>query len=206
SASILLISYGYLQLLGSAGAQAASEYAILNANYLKARLETHYPVLFQGPEGRVAHEFILDLRPFKKAGLEVDDVTKRLIDYGFHAPTVSWPVPGTIMIEPTESEPREELDRFVEAMISIREEVAEVERGEADAEDNVLKHAPHTLAVITADQWTRPYGRQKAAYPVPSLHAHKFWPAVGRVNNTYGDRNVVCTCPPLEAYEAEAAR
>ena len=203
SASILLISYGYLQLLGSEGAKAASELAILNANYLKAKLEAHYPVLYQGPHGRVAHEFILDLRPFKKLGLEVDDITKRLIDYGFHAPTVSWPVPGTIMIEPTESEPLAELDRFVEAMVSIRAEINEIEQGEADPKDNVLVNAPHTLMEVTQDEWPHAYGRQKAAYPVPSLLTHKFWPAVSRVNNTYGDRNVVCTCPPVSAYKSE---
>ncbi|MEM7369411.1 MAG: aminomethyl-transferring glycine dehydrogenase [Bacteroidota bacterium] len=201
SASILLISYAYVKLLGSEGSKAATEYAILAANYLKSRLETHYDVLYQGTNGRVAHEFILDLRKFKlQLGLEVDDITKRLIDYGFHAPTVSWPVPGTIMIEPTESEPKAELDRFIEAMISIREEVRQIEQGEVDAEDNVLKNAPHTVAEVTADDWTHAYPRQQAAFPVPGLYANKFWPAVKRVNNTYGDRNVVCTCPPLEAY------
>lgn len=201
STSILLISYGYIKLLGSEGMKTATEVAILNANYMKARLEEHFDVLYQGKNGRVAHEFIIDLREFKtKLGLEVDDITKRLIDYGFHAPTVSWPVPGTIMIEPTESEPREELDRFCEAMISIREEIREIAMGMADAEDNVLKHSPHTMKVITADAWEHKYSRQKAAFPVPGLLRSKFWPSVGRVNNTYGDRNVVCTCPPLEAY------
>ncbi|MEO1451165.1 MAG: glycine dehydrogenase (aminomethyl-transferring), partial [Bacteroidota bacterium] len=157
--------------------------------------------LFQGTNGRVAHEFILDLRVFKqKLGLEVDDITKRLIDYGFHAPTVSWPVPGTIMIEPTESEPLSELDRFCDAMIAIREEIRELELGMADMEDNVLVNAPHTLAEVTGDDWSHAYSRQKAAFPVQSLQASKFWPAVARVNNTFGDRNVVCTCPPLEAY------
>ncbi|RMG23787.1 MAG: glycine dehydrogenase (aminomethyl-transferring) [Bacteroidetes bacterium] len=202
SASILLISYAYLKLLGSQGATEATRYAILNANYLKARLQQHYSILYEGKKGCVAHEFIIDLREFKhKLGLEVDDITKRLIDYGFHAPTVSWPVPGTIMIEPTESEPKEELDRFCEAMISIREEIREVELGLAHAEDNVLKHSPHTLSMLTADEWPHSYSRQKAAYPLPSLKGSKFWPAVARVNNTYGDRNVVCTCPPVEAYE-----
>lgn len=201
SASILLISYAYVKLLGSEGSKAATEYAILAANYLKSRLEDHFDVLYQGANGRVAHEFILDLRKFKmQLGLEVDDITKRLIDYGFHAPTVSWPVPGTIMIEPTESEPKAELDRFVEAMISIREEIRQIEQGEADAEDNVLKNAPHTVAEVTADDWTHAYSRQQAAFPVAGLYANKFWPSVKRVNNTYGDRNVVCTCPPLEAY------
>ena len=159
---------------------------------------------FQGSNGRVAHEFILDLREFKhKLGLEVDDITKRLIDYGFHAPTVSWPVPGTIMIEPTESEPLSELDRFCDAMIAIREEIKEIDMGIADADDNVLKHSPHTLAEITTDDWQHAYSREKAAFPVPSLRLMKFWPSVARVNNTYGDRNVVCTCPPLEAYMEE---
>ncbi|WNJ20512.1 aminomethyl-transferring glycine dehydrogenase [Pontibacter sp. G13] len=206
SASILLISYAYLQLLGSEGSKAASEYAILNANYMKSRLEEAYPVLFQGTNGRVAHEFILDLRQFKASlGLEVDDITKRLIDYGFHAPTVSWPVPGTIMVEPTESEPLSELDRFCDAMLSIREEIRELENGLADADDNVLKNAPHTMAEVTSDGWAHAYSRQKAAFPVPSLYQNKFWPSVARVNNTFGDRNVVCTCPPLEAYAEEAA-
>ncbi|MEM6802385.1 MAG: aminomethyl-transferring glycine dehydrogenase [Bacteroidota bacterium] len=201
SASILLISYAYIKMLGSEGVKKATEYAILNANYMKNRLEDHYPVLFQGSNGRVAHEFILDLREFKhKLGLEVDDITKRLIDYGFHAPTVSWPVPGTIMIEPTESEPLAELDRFCDAMIAIREEIKEIDMGIADAEDNVLKHSPHTLAEITTDDWQHAYSREKAAFPVASLRKMKFWPTVARVNNTYGDRNVVCTCPPLEAY------
>lgn len=201
SASILLISYAYIKMLGSDGVRKASEYAILNANYMKTRLEEHYPVLFQGSNGRVAHEFILDLRAFKQdAGLEVDDITKRLIDYGFHAPTVSWPVPGTIMIEPTESEPLAELDRFCDAMIAIREEIKEVQLGIVDREDNVLKHSPHTLAEITTDDWTHAYSREKAAFPVAGLKVQKFWPSVARVNNTYGDRNVVCTCPPLEAY------
>jgi glycine dehydrogenase len=201
STSILLISYAYSLMLGSEGLTDATRYAILSANYMKARLESHYRVLFQGAEGRVAHEFILDLREFKqKVGLEVDDITKRLIDYGFHAPTVSWPVPGTIMIEPTESEPKAELDRFCDAMISIREEIRELELGLADMQDNVLKHAPHTLAEITGDEWEHAYGRQKAAFPAESLRASKFWPAVKRVNNTYGDRNVVCTCLPVAAY------
>ncbi len=205
SASILLISYAYIKLLGSKGVKDATAYAILNANYMKSRLEAHYPVLFQGENGRVAHEFILDLREFKqKLGLEVDDITKRLIDYGFHAPTVSWPVAGTIMIEPTESEPLAELDRFCEAMISIREEIRELELGLADAQDNVLKMAPHTLAEVTANEWTHAYDRQKAAFPLSGLQTNKFWPSVARVNNTFGDRNVVCTCPPLSAYAEEA--
>lgn len=204
SASILLISYGYVKMLGSEGMKAASEIAILNANYMKSRLENTYPVLFQGKNNRVAHEFILDLRAFKaQLGLEVDDLTKRLIDYGFHAPTVSWPVPGTIMIEPTESEPKEELDRFCDAMLAIHKEIEEIATGEADVDDNVLKNSPHTMAEVTSDTWSHSYSRQKAAFPVPGLVAQKFWPAVARVNNTFGDRNVVCTCPPLESYVEE---
>ncbi|MCI4668024.1 MAG: aminomethyl-transferring glycine dehydrogenase [Bacteroidia bacterium] len=204
SASILLISYGYIKMLGSQGVKAATEYAILNANYLKARLGEDFKILYQGKQGHVAHEFIIDLREFKsKLGLEVDDITKRLIDYGFHAPTVSWPVPGTIMIEPTESEPLSELDRFVEAMLGIREEIRDIELGIADIQDNVLKNAPHTIEELTADEWSHAYGREKAAWPVKSLYKNKFWATVKRVNNTYGDRNVVCTCPPIEAY-AEA--
>ena len=207
SASILLISYAYIKLLGSQGATDATKVAILNANYMKTRLEEHYSVLYQGANGRVAHEFIIDLRSFKqKIGLEVDDITKRLIDYGFHAPTVSWPVAGTVMIEPTESEPLAELDRFCDAMVSIREEIRELELGVVDAKDNVLKNAPHTMAELTADEWSHGYSRQKAAYPVASLQARKFWPTVARVNNTHGDRNVICTCPPLSAYAEEAAK
>ncbi len=202
SPSILLISYAYIKLLGSDGMTAATKFAILNANYMKERLKEAYSILFQGKNGRVAHEFIIDLRSFKhKVGLEVDDITKRLIDYGFHAPTVSWPVPGTIMIEPTESEPLSELDRFCDAMLSISEEIREVELGIAHAGDNVLKNAPHTLREVTHDDWKHVYSRQKAAYPMEGMEGNKFWPAVGRVNNTFGDRNVVCTCPPMEAYE-----
>ncbi|MDX2284436.1 MAG: aminomethyl-transferring glycine dehydrogenase [Bacteroidia bacterium] len=201
SASILLISYAYCMMLGSEGLRTATEYAILNANYMKSRLEPYFDVLYQGANGRVAHEFILDLREFKQQlGLEVDDVTKRLIDYGFHAPTVSWPVPGTIMIEPTESEPKAELDRFCDALISIRSEIGELENGTASAEDNVLRNAPHTLEEVTASAWTHAYSREQAAFPAASLREHKFWASVKRVNNTYGDRNVVCVCPPMEAY------
>lgn len=201
STSILLISYAYIKMLGSEGVTEATRYAILNANYMKSRLEAHYPVMFQGPAGKVAHEFILDLRAFKsELGLEVDDITKRLIDYGFHAPTVSWPVPGTIMVEPTESEPKSELDRFCDAMIAIRAEIQEIADGKADPEDNVLKNSPHTMAEVTADNWDHAYSRTQAAYPMAGMAANKFWPAVARVNNTYGDRNVFCVCPPLEEY------
>jgi glycine dehydrogenase len=201
SASILLISYGYLRLLGATGATEATRIAMLNANYLKARLEPHYPVLYAGATGRVAHELIFDLRPFKaRTGIDEQDVAKRLMDYGFHAPTVSFPVAGTLMVEPTESEPKEELDRFCEAMIAIRAEIDAVADGRADALDNVLKNAPHTAEDVSADAWTHPYSREQAAYPVPGLRQHKFWPAVSRIDNPYGDRHLVCACPPVEAF------
>ncbi len=201
STSILLISYAYIKMLGNHGLTLASKMAILNANYMKDRLKKYYTVLYEGKEGRCAHEFILDMREFKnKYGLEVDDITKRLIDYGFHAPTVSWPVAGTIMIEPTESEPLSELDRFCDAMIAIRGEIEQVASGELDPENNMLKNSPHTLAEITADTWEYPYSRSVAAYPVTSLKSNKFWVGVKRVNNTFGDRNIVCTCPPIEEY------
>lgn len=200
SASILLISYGYTKMLGIKGMKKVTEYAVLNANYMKSRLEEHYPVLYGGKNNTCAHEFIVDLRPFKKAGIEAEDVAKRLMDYGFHAPTLSFPVPGTLMIEPTESEDKDELDRFCNAMIAIREEISAIESGEADAHDNVLKNAPHTLAAITAGEWTHSYTRQQAAFPLAYVARRKFWPSVGRVNNTLGDRNLICTCEPLEAY------
>ncbi|PHN04059.1 aminomethyl-transferring glycine dehydrogenase [Flavilitoribacter nigricans] len=204
SASILLISYAYIRMLGRDGVRKASEYAILNANYIKARLEKSYDVLYVGANGRTAHELIIDLRPFRSL-VSAEDVAKRLIDYGFHAPTLSWPVAGTIMIEPTESEDKDELDRFCDAMLGIRKEIDEIASGEADAKQNVLHNAPHTLAVITADEWELPYSRSKAAWPVAYLQeGRKFWPAVGRLDGAYGDRNLVCTCPPLEAYEQEA--
>jgi len=202
SASILLISYTYIRMMGPDGLTRATEWAILNANYIKARLEKEYPILYTGSNGRCAHEMIVDFRPFKQsAGIEVEDVAKRLMDYGFHAPTVSFPVAGTIMIEPTESEPLGELDRFCEALLQIREEIREVEMGLADRANNVLKHAPHTAVLVTGDEWDRPYPRTKAAYPASWSRANKFWPSVGRINNTYGDRNLVCVCPPMEAYE-----
>ncbi len=201
SASILLISYGYIKMLGGEGVTESTRYAILNANYIKARLAGHYDVLYARANGRVAHEMIFDLRKFKAAGVEEGDVAKRLMDYGFHAPTVSFPVPGTLMIEPTESEDKGELDRFCDALISIRQEIEDVVSGTADAKDNVLKNAPHTAAVVTADSWTHPYSREQAAYPLPWVKANKFWPSVGRVDNPYGDRNLVCICPPMEAYE-----
>ncbi|AFZ12851.1 Glycine dehydrogenase (decarboxylating) [Crinalium epipsammum PCC 9333] len=201
SASILPISWMYIALMGSAGLTKATEVAILNANYIAKRLEAYYPVLYQGKNGLVAHECILDLRQFKKtAEIEVDDIAKRLIDYGFHPPTVSWPVPGTIMVEPTESESKQELDRFCDAMIAIREEIAEIESGKVERKNNVLKNAPHTAADLTASEWNRPYSREQAVYPVNGVREHKFWPAVGRIDQAYGDRNLVCSCLPMDAY------
>jgi glycine dehydrogenase len=204
SSSILLISYGYIRMLAAAGMTEATRIAILNANYIKARLESHYDVLYANQNGRVAHEMIFDLRPFKHAGAAVDeqDVAKRLMDYGFHAPTVSFPVAGTMMIEPTESEPKEELDRFCDALIAIRREIAAVVEGKADAKDNVLKNAPHTADVVSANEWTHPYTREQAAFPMPFVRANKVWPSVSRIDNPYGDRNLICSCPPMEAYES----
>jgi glycine dehydrogenase len=206
SASILLISYGYIRMLGYQGVRAATEYAILNANYMRARLEGKYDILYTNHNGQCAHEFIVDLRPFKKsAEIEAEDVAKRLIDYGFHAPTMSFPVPGTIMIEPTESEDKAELDRFCDALLSIREEIRAIEEGKADKKVNALKNAPHTQFVVTADEWKHPYTRQEAAFPLYYVTLNKFWPSVARVNNTHGDRNLICTCEPVESYmEAEA--
>ncbi|UYZ62581.1 aminomethyl-transferring glycine dehydrogenase [Hymenobacter weizhouensis] len=200
SASILPISYAYISMMGGEGLTQATRIAILNANYIKARLEAHYPVLYTGQNGRCAHEMILDCRQFKKAGIEVEDIAKRLMDYGFHAPTVSFPVAGTLMVEPTESESKEELDRFIEAMISIRQEIAEVEAGRADQKDNVLKHAPHTAAVALTHEWTRPYSREQAVYPTAYVRANKFWPSVSRIDSAYGDRNLICACTPIEQY------
>ena len=204
SASILLISYGYIRMLGSEGMTDATRIAILNANYIKARLQGHYDVLYANHNGRVAHEMIFDLRPYKHgAGPSVDeqDVAKRLMDYGFHAPTVSFPVAGTMMIEPTESESKDELDRFCEALIAIRAEIQDVVDGKVDPRDNVLKNAPHTAEEVTADAWSHPYSREQAAYPLPYLRDGKFWPPVARIDNPYGDRNLICACPPIEAYE-----
>jgi glycine dehydrogenase len=200
SASILAISYAYIAMMGAEGLTNATRYAILNANYIKARLKAHYKILYTGSKGRCAHEMIVDCRDFKKAGVEVEDIAKRLMDYGYHAPTVSFPVAGTLMIEPTESEPKEELDRFVDALIEIRNEIKEIEEGIADRENNVLKNAPHTVHVITADDWNKPYSRQKAAFPLPFVRENKFWPSVSRVDNAYGDRNLVCSCLPIEDY------
>ena len=202
SASILLISYAYIKMLGSDGLKASTENAILNANYLESKLKEHYSILYTGDMGRCAHEFILDLREYKALGISAEDIAKRLIDYGFHAPTLSFPVAGTFMIEPTESESMAELDRFCNAMIQIKKEIDEVATGEADPENNVLINAPHTVDQLMESKWNFPYTREKAVFPLPELyHEHKFWPAVTRVNNAHGDRNLICTCPPIEAYE-----
>ncbi|MEM7103929.1 MAG: aminomethyl-transferring glycine dehydrogenase [Bacteroidota bacterium] len=201
SASILLISYAYIRLLGKSGLIDSTKYAILNANYIKKRLEDDYPILYSGENGRAAHEMIVDLRQFKSLNIQAEDVAKRLMDYGFHAPTLSFPVAGTIMIEPTESEGKDELDRFCDALLQIHKEIEEVAAGTADAENNVLHNAPHSIGMITKDQWLHPYSREKAAFPLPFVADTKFWVAVGRVNNTLGDRNLICTCPPIEAYE-----
>jgi glycine dehydrogenase len=200
SASILLVSYGYIRLLGASGLTDATRYAILNANYIKARLEAHYPVLYARANGRVAHELIFDLRAFKACGVEEGDVAKRLMDYGFHAPTVSFPVAGTLMVEPTESEDQAELDRFCDAMIRIRGEIDDVMSGRADRQDNVLKNAPHTAAAVSATDWPHPYSREDAAFPLPFIRERKVWPSVGRIDHAYGDRNLFCSCPPVEAF------
>jgi glycine dehydrogenase len=204
SSSILLISYAYILMMGGEGLTDATKIAILNANYIAARLKDHYPVLYKGTKGRVAHEMIFDTREFKRtAGVEVEDIAKRLMDYGFHAPTVSFPVPGTLMVEPTESEAKFELDRFCDAMIAIRNEIRDIEEGRADKADNVLKNSPHTALEIASDDWKHPYTRQAAAYPVPGLRDNKFWPPVARVDNAYGDRNFICACEPIESYMVE---
>ncbi|MCX6314933.1 MAG: aminomethyl-transferring glycine dehydrogenase [Sphingobacteriales bacterium] len=201
SASILLISYAYIKMLGADGLKSATEYAILNANYMKAKLEKYYKILYSGTHGHCAHEFIADLRPFKiSAGIEAEDVAKRLMDYGFHAPTLSFPVPGTIMIEPTESEDKGELDRFCEALISIWHEIKDIEEGRADKTDNALKNAPHTQGVVCATEWNHSYTRESAAFPLAYISKNKFWPSIARINNTFGDRNLICTCEPIESY------
>jgi glycine dehydrogenase len=192
----------FLAMVGGKGLARCTEVAILNANYLAKRLSNHYPILYRGAGGWVAHEFILDFRPFKaSAGIEVEDVAKRLMDYGFHAPTLSFPVHGTLMVEPTESESKEELDRFVDTMNAIFEEIKEVETGVADKVDNVLMNAPHTAEMLTANEWTHAYSREKAAFPLEWLRENKFWVPVGRVDNAWGDRNLFCTCEPLENYK-----
>ncbi|HLE55717.1 MAG TPA: aminomethyl-transferring glycine dehydrogenase, partial [Rhodothermia bacterium] len=202
SAGILMISWAYIALLGKTGLRRSSEMAILNANYMARRLDGHYDILYRGPNGRVAHEFIVDLRPIKReTSISEEDVAKRLIDYGFHAPTMSWPVPGTMMVEPTESESKAELDRFCDAMIAIRSEIQAVQLGVADPVNNVLKNAPHTALAVISDDWDRPYSREQAAYPAPWTREFKFWPSVARVDNAFGDRNLVCSCLPVEAYQ-----
>ncbi|MGB0176685.1 MAG: glycine dehydrogenase (aminomethyl-transferring), partial [Owenweeksia sp.] len=201
SGLILIISYGYIKMLGASGLRKATEYAILNANYLKAVLEQKFSVLYTNEKGRVAHEMILDCRPFKKSsGIEVVDIAKRLMDYGYHAPTVSFPVNGTVMIEPTESESKDELDRFCRALLSIYDEIEQIQSGGNDAQNNVLKNAPHTLEMLTAEDWVLPYSRENAAFPLPYLRENKFWPSVRRVDDAYGDRNLICTCEPMESY------
>ena len=205
SALILLISYAYIKMLGTEGLTDSTKYAILNANYIKERLAGSFDVLYTGENGRCAHEMILDCRPFKRdAGIEVTDIAKRLMDYGFHAPTVSFPVAGTVMVEPTESEGLEELDRFCDAMLSIRHEIGEIETADADAANNVLKNAPHTQYMICADAWEFPYTRSKAGFPLSFVSDNKFWPTVRRVDDAYGDRNLICTCEPIESYMEEA--
>jgi glycine dehydrogenase len=206
SADVLIISYAYIKMMGAEGLTKASKLAILNANYIKAKLESYYPVLYSGINGRIAHELIFDMRSFKHtANIEVEDIAKRLMDYGYHAPTVSFPVPGTLMVEPTESESKSELDKFCSALISIREEIGEIEKGSASREDNVLKNAPHTMQSVISDNWNHSYSREKAAFPAPWIKTSKFWPTVGRVNNAYGDRNLVCSCNPISSYAEEPA-
>jgi glycine dehydrogenase len=195
------ISYMYIRMMGPDGLAKATKTAILNANYMASRLKSHYNILYTGKNGTCAHEFIIDLREFKAtAGIVEEDVAKRLMDFNFHAPTMSWPVVGTLMVEPTESESLYELDRFCDAMIQIRGEIAEIAEGRMDKKNNPLKNAPHTADVVISDEWDRPYSRERAAYPLPYLKQNKFWPTVGRLDNVFGDRHVVCTCPPLEAY------
>jgi glycine dehydrogenase len=202
SASILVISWMYIAMMGSEGLTEATKIAILNANYMARRLEVYYPILFKGSNGLVAHECVIDLHPLKKAAaIEVDDVAKRLMDFGFHSPTVSWPVPGTMMVEPTESESLEELDRFCDAMIAIYKESEAIANGEIDAVNNPLKNAPHTAESLLCGEWKRPYSREQAAYPAPWTKIHKYWPMVGRIDNAYGDRHLVCSCEGMEAYK-----
>ena len=197
SALACLISYGYITMLGAEGLTQATKVAILNANYIKQRLQGQFDTLYSGERGRAAHEMIVDCRPFKENGIEVTDIAKRLMDYGFHAPTVSFPVAGTLMIEPTESESMEEMDRFCDAMLSIRKEI---DNASKDEDNNVLKNAPHTLAMLTANDWNFPYTREAAAYPLSYVQDNKFWPSVRRVDYAYGDRNLICTCAPIEEY------
>ncbi len=205
SASILPISYAYIAMMGADGLTNATKMAILNANYIKERLKDHFPILYTGTQGRAAHEMIVDCRAFKEVGVEVEDIAKRLMDYGYHAPTVSFPVAGTLMIEPTESETKTELDKFCDALLSIRAEIQEVEDGKADRVENVLKNAPHTAMMVLRDDWNLPYSREKAVYPLPYVKGNKFWPTVRRIDSAYGDRNLICSCIPVEDYVTEEA-
>jgi len=205
SASILPISWAYIAMMGADGLARATQVAILSANYIARRLAPHYPILYTGQNGMVAHECIVDLRPIKEScGVSVDDVAKRLVDYGFHAPTMSFPVPDTLMIEPTESEAKRELDRFCDAMIAIRREIAALEAGEADPENNLLSNAPHTHHLLLEGDWRKPYTKEQAFFPLRAVREDKYWPPVGRIDNVLGDRNLVCTCPPIEAYQEAA--
>ncbi|MEP6692989.1 MAG: glycine dehydrogenase (aminomethyl-transferring), partial [Gemmatimonadaceae bacterium] len=206
SASILPISFMYIKMMGGTGLTQATKIAILNANYVAKRLEAHYPVLYKGDTGLVAHECILDPRALKSVGVEAEDIAKRLMDYGFHAPTLSFPVAGTLMIEPTESEAKVELDRFCEAMISIREEARRVESGELSREDNPLVNSPHTMHAVVSSDWTHAYTREEAAFPTAATRDWKFWPSVGRIESAFGDRNLICACPPVDEYEASMAQ
>jgi glycine dehydrogenase len=200
SPAILPISWMYIAMMGADGLTLATKAAIVNANYMAARLKEHYKVLYTGKNNTCAHEFILDVRKSQDAGVTIDDFAKRLMDFGFHAPTMSWPVPGTLMFEPTESESKEELDRFCDAMIQIRSEIARIEKGDWPKDDNPLTNAPHTAKSLLAAEWTHPYTREEAAYALPYLRDHKYWPHVGRIDNAHGDRNLICTCPPMEEY------
>jgi glycine dehydrogenase len=205
SASILPISWMYITMMGGTGLRKATQVALLNANYIAKRLAPHFPTLYAGRNGFVAHECILDLRPLKESsGISAEDVAKRLMDYGFHAPTLSFPVAGTLMVEPTESEPKVELDRFIDAMIAIRAEIRAIEEGRVDRDDNPLKNAPHTAAMVMAETWAHDYTRESAAFPLVSLKRQKYWPPVGRVDNAYGDRNIMCSCVPMSAYAEDA--
>ena len=202
SASILLISYAYIKMLGDEGLTNSTIHAILNANYLKSKLKAGFEILYTGHNGFVAHEFIMDIRPFKKdTGIEAIDIAKRLMDYGFHSPTLSFPVPNTLMVEPTESESKYELDRFIEAMLQIRQEIQDIADGKTTVEDNPLTHAPHLAHEVIQSEWNHIYTREEAVYPVASLKSNKFWPTVGRVDDAHGDRNLICTCPPIESYQ-----
>jgi len=202
SSSILLISWMYIKLLGSKGIKNASSIAILKANYMANRLSKYYNIVFKGKNGLIAHEFIIDIRPFKKtADIEAQDIAKRLMDYGFHAPTMSFPIPNTLMIEPTESESKAELDRFCDSLISIHQEIKDIENGVLDKENNPLKNAPHTLQSVISDKWDRPYSRERASFPLKWLRDIKVWPLVGRIDNAFGDRNLICSCPPTDEYK-----